>query len=211
MAVRSSAAGLPLGNVGGGKYDGALMSILQDCVHLPVFLESIFSFLARKTDFFLLMEPGDTTARMGFPAGDAQAMVHQAFMKFELLTRKREADLLEIQKKQKHKEEEITKETDELPITIPQPPRPSLMKPPPPNSQPVKEVTRAAENISDTYNGGETEKYKWSQTLTDLDVRVPVPKGTKPKDVKVEIRSDHLNVQHLKPEKKVSLRMSMIE
>jgi len=33
-------------------------------------------------------------------------------------------------------------------------------------------------------NGGETEKYVWTQTLDDLEVRVAVPPGTKSKQIK---------------------------
>ena len=42
--------------------------------------------------------------------------------------------------------------------------------------------------------------YKWSQTVTDIDVRVPVPEGTTSKHVKVDIKSDHLKVELLLPE-----------
>lgn len=66
---------LPLGGVGGGKYDNALMGILQDCVKLPVFLDNIFSFLARRTDFYVIMEPGNKDAKMGFLQGESEAIV----------------------------------------------------------------------------------------------------------------------------------------
>ena len=93
---------------------------------------------------------------------------------------------------------------DEVPITLPPKPSPAPSASKPEEAEKVKKVTAAAEFVSDTYNGGECQDYKWSQTLTDLDVRVPVPKGTKSKDVKVEIRSDSLRVEQLRPEKKVS-------
>lgn len=73
------ASGLPLGNVGGGKYDNALMGILQDCVKLPVFMDSIFSFLARRTDFYIIMQAGDTEAKMGFLEREAEAMVMSVY------------------------------------------------------------------------------------------------------------------------------------
>lgn len=66
----------------------------------------------------------------------------------------------------------------------------------------VKKSTKA-ELISDTYNGGETEKYKWSQTLNDLDIRIPIAADIKSKDVRVEIKSDHVMVELLRPERKV--------
>lgn len=58
-----------------GVYDSALMGILQDCVKLPQFLDAIFSFLARRTDFYVLME--HEKAKMGFPPGVAESMVIQ--------------------------------------------------------------------------------------------------------------------------------------
>ena len=59
-----------------GVYDSALMGILQDCVKLPQFLDSVFSFLARRTDFYIIME--HEKAKMGFHPGVAESMVIQA-------------------------------------------------------------------------------------------------------------------------------------
>lgn len=64
----------------------------------------------------------------------------------------------------------------------------------------------ATDLVSDTYNGAALDDYKWSQTMTDVDVRVPVAPGTKPKDVTVEIKNDHLKVLLHKPERKVQCR-----
>lgn len=69
------AAGLiPLGYQS-GVYDAALMGILQDCVKLPQFLDTVFSFLARRTDFYVIME--HEKAKMGFVPGVAEGMVLQ--------------------------------------------------------------------------------------------------------------------------------------
>ncbi len=59
------------------------------------------------------------------------------------------------------------------------------------------------EKVSDTYNGAEMENYKWSQTITDIDVRVPVPERTTAKNLKVDIRSDHLKVVLCRPTQQV--------
>jgi hypothetical protein len=49
---------------------------------------------------------------------------------------------------------------------------------------------------ADTYNGNRTDKYVWSQSMNDLDVRVNVPEGVKKgKDVKVEIKADSLEIR----------------
>jgi hypothetical protein len=58
-----------------GVYDSPLLGILQDCVKLPQFLDTIFSFLARRTDFYVIMQ--HEKAKMGFPLGVAENMVLQ--------------------------------------------------------------------------------------------------------------------------------------
>lgn len=101
---------------------------------------------------------------------------------------------------------------DELPITLP----PSSSAPPPSKGKsedqkkdrkdaPVlsKEKVEDWEKVSDVYNGAVMENYKWSQTITDIDVRIPVPEGTTAKHVKVDIRSDYLKVELLRPNHQV--------
>ena len=45
------------------------------------------------------------------------------------------------------------------------------------------------------YNGAILDHYTWSQSVKDIDVRVPVPASvTKARDVGVEIKSSHLKV-----------------
>ena len=65
---------LPLGGPP-SVYDNALMGILQDCAKLPMFLDAVFSFLARRTDFYILLTSEQT--KMGFPQGVAEGMVLQ--------------------------------------------------------------------------------------------------------------------------------------
>jgi len=36
--------------------------------------------------------------------------------------------------------------------------------------------------------------YKWKQTLQDVDMTVPVPNGTRGKDVEVIIKKNHLTI-----------------
>lgn len=43
-------------------------------------------------------------------------------------------------------------------------------------------------------NGADMEKYSWTQTLTEVVVMVPVPKGTKGKQCRVEIEKDSLRI-----------------
>jgi hypothetical protein len=59
------------------------------------------------------------------------------------------------------------------------------------NTQPeAREPSKAAE----CFNGAMLEKYMWSQTGSDVDVRVPVASNVKGKDLRVEIKDKYLKV-----------------
>lgn len=53
----------------------------------------------------------------------------------------------------------------------------------------AEEITKIEKKVDDkivnisTYNGGVTDKYFWSQSVTDVTVQVAIPKGTKSKNV----------------------------
>lgn len=58
-----------------GMHDAVLLSILKSCGKIQPFFEYIFSFLSRRTDFYIIME--QEQAEMGFPPGMALNMVIQ--------------------------------------------------------------------------------------------------------------------------------------
>ena len=129
-------------------------------------------------------------------------------------------------KQKKKKEPKPVEPLDELPISVPgaepAPTHPTATtgessdESPEPDATPP-DTNRATEPVilkppgkdkpsdllSDTYNGAVMENYKWSQTMTDVDVRVPLAAHTKAADVRVDIRNDYLRVELLKPERKV--------
>jgi hypothetical protein len=224
-------------------YDNALMGILQNCGKLQPFLDAIFCFLARRTDFYILMK--HERAKMGFPPGVAEGMVQQAFKKYEILTRKREAEIMreeETQKVEKMSLEVLPPKSakkpdstrganeDELPIVIPEDPSQggeggggggqSTESTTPPKKAPAagtKEKKKSAKKVSkgqkdrttafnytsDVFNGGDMDAYKWSQTITEVEIKVVLPENTTGKHVRVDIRSDYLKIEILKPEHKV--------
>ena len=63
---------------------------------------------------------------------------------------------------------------------------------------------RAVPTQLDAYNGSVTENYIWSQSLTDVDIKVPIPPGTKAKELTVDIQNQHLKVSLKKPHVKKS-------
>ena len=57
---------------GEGKYDNAFLSVLQDVGKIEPFMEHLFSFLRRRTDFYLLL---DKDGKFGFAPGVSEKMV----------------------------------------------------------------------------------------------------------------------------------------
>ena len=43
-------------------------------------------------------------------------------------------------------------------------------------------------------NGGKTDLFVWTQTLSELNLNIPMPAGTKAKMLDVDIRNTHLKV-----------------
>ena len=68
-----------------------------------------------------------------------------------------------------------------------------------------KERAKAFNYSSDVYNGADMESYKWSQTVKEVEIKVALPEKTTGKQVKVDIQSDRLRVEILRPEPKVLL------
>ncbi|XP_005988256.1 nudC domain-containing protein 3 [Latimeria chalumnae] len=88
-------------------YDQALLAVLQHCGDIRSFLHVYFGFLYRKTDFYRLLLP--ECQSLGFPPGEAQKMVLQAFKTFERLAlQDREKRVEEETLKKKMEEEAMT-------------------------------------------------------------------------------------------------------
>lgn len=77
-------------------YDSAFLGILQNEGNVQTFLDAVFSFLRRRTDFYVIMK--SPTDKMGFPPGIAKKYVNAAFKKYEV-----QAGNLESQKQTEKK------------------------------------------------------------------------------------------------------------
>ena len=62
-----------------------------------------------------------------------------------------------------------------------------------PPAEPKKEAPQEMRDIS-TYNGDSTEKYKWSQDITEVVVQIDLPEGTSSKNLVVEMKTKHLKI-----------------
>jgi hypothetical protein len=175
-----------------GKYDNAFLSVLQDVGKINPFLEHLFSFLRRRTDFYLLL---DNEGKFGFAPGAAEKMVLSTFKKHELIKQKSETEKLRRQameaaerigrpeEESVGRHEAITTASEDKPTSKPV----QSSKTPDPKHL-------AATHAAETYNGSETDVYKWAQTALDIEMIFPVPKGTTAKDMKIDIKPDHLRV-----------------
>lgn len=74
------------------------------------------------------------------------------------------------------------------------------MTPKPVQPKPVTPVTeKKAPSVEidksiSTYNGAKTDKYNWSQHLTQVDLQIKLPKGTTAKMLDIKIKPKHLRV-----------------
>lgn len=196
------------------KFDGMLLAMAeQHQGGVPQFLDTFFGFLARKTDFYT-----------GGEDGAAFKMVKSSFDKhFEPAKKERErkkkereeADRKYKEKLKKEKEEEekgaqIKELTDEeadrlqkeldskKPTGTVKEPEAVVAKPEPKDkntgeNDEEEDNGKIKPNIG---NGCDLDKYRWTQTLEEIDLRIPIVTNLKlkSKDIVVEIKKKHLKV-----------------
>ena len=210
------------------RFDAILLELAGQCGGIQPLLQTFFSFLYRKTDFFHVMQPGD---KIGFKAGQAQQILLRAFGKYEqLATSVAKQRAAEVQKSNvAAAAQKPAKPTAPPPAAAPAPPPPAKKEPAKgeaaggkaaaaPTTAPVtapvtasagavadrgaaaaaaagaKSASHLAEQVGVPYNGGRTERYYWEQTLNDVTINVPVPQGTRARDVVCVISKTHLNL-----------------
>ncbi|KAM3964348.1 nudC domain-containing protein 3 [Aphomia sociella] len=206
------------------KYDDVLCSILSNEKSILGFLSTIFNFLARRTDFYLV--PDGPHENLGFPPGVAEELVLKVLRKcdpklYDVPNAARKPNLNsdfnnEIMCSTVAQEVEViaddveedndgaqNKELAESAINN------SISAPTKSLIQTKTEANLEQETIpnkyippviptqknSETYNGAERDKYCWSQTIMELDVIVRLPPEIKSsKDLKVTINSGDICV-----------------
>jgi len=199
------------------RFDGILLSIAQECeggVH--EMMDVIFSFLARKTDFYT-----------GGSDNAAEDMVMQKFRKHGESARKeaakKKAKNEEIDRKRREKREKEEKEaaaakdesricevSEEEAIKIEEEERRKKetdQKKKAEQSQSTekeKEPKKEEEDAEDeddkgkikpnSKNGADLEHYNWGQTLEEIELRIPLNGTYRARDLVVDIAKTHLKV-----------------
>ncbi|GMI99667.1 BOBBER1 [Hibiscus trionum] len=132
------------------------------------FLEKVFDFIAKESDF-LVKDNADK---------EVAAIVRAAKEKSK---KKAEEDSRKVENKKEEKEtkKEVEKEAMEVDD----------------KKEVVKdEETSSGVKVPNKGNGLDLENYSWTQTLQEVTVNVPVPSGTRSKFVVCEIKKNHLKV-----------------
>ena len=179
-------------------------------------LDTFFSFLERKTDFYVQFDPSDKSKgpyKMGFPTGNAEKMVVQSFRQYKLKdydavvganASPSTPSKVPVVNSSSNLPQSATKNSVSVTSTSRAPPStpPKSLSPRPPPVTPT--TTKGSAAMTPSYtpegkqipigNGGIEERYYWTQTLRDVTVYIDAPLGTRSKDVKCTIKPQSLHV-----------------
>ncbi|KAG4117758.1 hypothetical protein ERO13_D12G251100v2 [Gossypium hirsutum] len=143
-----------------------LFSATLDPSNPVLFLEKVFDFIGKESDF-LVKENADKEI-----AAIVRAAKEKSKKKAEEVARKVETKNRKV-KEEKDIKKEVKKEAMEV------------------NK---KEETSSCSRVPNKGNGLDLENYSWTQSLHEVTVNVPVPSGTRSKLVACEIKKNHLKV-----------------
>ncbi|DBA02056.1 TPA: hypothetical protein N0F65_000303 [Lagenidium giganteum] len=188
------------------RFDGLLMNMAQQQPGIEPLLDTVFSFLRRKTDFFAGATP-EMVEKTVLAAVRKQA----ALAERDQYNRKQEEE-----KRKKKKQETAPKKPKvaEAPKEVPRFEEIADDDDEPKENKPAANTVNKAETKTSEKdsadkekekeeeddgpapvgNGGQTDKYVWTQTLQEAQVSFPVPEGTKSRFVQVDLTSTKLKV-----------------
>jgi len=193
------------------KFDGVLLSIAQECDGgVQEMLDVIFSFLARKTDFYtgggedaaekLVIEKYKKHGKTAWDEAAAKKAKNLAEDKKRRERREKEEREL---KEQQQSSSQIMEVTDEEAKRIEA--EEKAKKSPPPVEVEKKEEEKNKDDEEEDEadkgkmkpndgNGADLEKYSWTQTLQEIELRVPLGGAYKSKDLNVSIEKKHIKI-----------------
>jgi len=186
------------------KFDGVLLAMAQQHPGGVIeLLDTFFSFLARKTDFYT-----------GAPREKGEKMVMDAFLKYEavanaehdrLKAEREEADLRKKERQRKNEENErkataepkIKELTDEEAKKLENElSKKAKLEQKESDGKSLDPVKKDDEDDDDedskgkvkpnAGNGCDLEKYRWTQTLQEIEVLIPLPIKVKSRDISVD-------------------------
>merc|ERR1712241_356268 len=199
------------------RFDSILLSIAQQCEGgVPELLDIVFGFMNRKTDFYSGGLENGKAKKMVLDAFTK----HAASAEAELA--KKKARMAEMDRKQKERREKEKKKEEELEkmqqngegndnriVEVTDAEAEAFMnnksKESPPKESASKEDTNKKDEEEEDEedkgkmkpnagNGADLPNYKWTQTLEEIELRVPLPLAVKSRDVVVNLGKKNLKV-----------------
>ncbi|XP_021967000.1 nudC domain-containing protein 3 isoform X1 [Folsomia candida] len=173
--------------------EAALDAALQNCGNVDAFLDNVFGFLARRTDFYVECPPEG--GRFGFPPGHAESLVRSNFVKWKKYFSEQSSPLLNFKApspttssvQASCQVNEVIKSTN---VVDPSATSPSEIIVPKCLVVPDEGGNSGKD---DAHNGRVTEKYSWSQTIAEVDVTIPIGQHVrKGKQMQVMIESGRI-------------------
>ncbi|KAL3273672.1 hypothetical protein HHI36_015102 [Cryptolaemus montrouzieri] len=146
-------------------HDDILFNILKECKTLPVFLDHVFGFLKRRTDFYVVAD--NANSPVGLPPGISEAIVRQTYKKYE--------DVITVSEKSTSS----TKQIENVPS------KPLL------NTNP----SNSRLDSSRSYNGAMFDNYSWSQTYNEVDIYVKLPENTSGKNIIINTTAKNICIK----------------
>ncbi|KAF7233619.1 hypothetical protein EG68_12306 [Paragonimus skrjabini miyazakii] len=174
------------------KYDSALLGILQHEGKIEKFLDVVFGFLMRRTDFYHIMTPDQK--KLGFPPGVSLRMVVRAFERYKTMFENYEEQRREAVNSASNDvpvnssmEVQNTGQADVSPVsTLEVQSTESMKQEISANTDPDADDTPGVYQADpECYNGAVRDCYTWSQSIKDVDINIKVPSVVKTgKDLK---------------------------
>jgi hypothetical protein len=175
-----------------------LLGIARDHGGIQPLLDTVFAFFERRTDLFHVLR-GE--GKMGFPPMVSEQMVLKSFRAAQerYLQRAQPEELAILKDMLK----DGTAKTAKLKTAPPPAAPPPATTSKPIETPPVSSQAAAPEDPDSaigksrhisTWNGAKTDKYFWSQTLTELTVEIGLDDVCVGKDVKVKFQPHAINV-----------------
>ncbi|KAH8303021.1 hypothetical protein KR044_013317 [Drosophila immigrans] len=164
------------------RSDAMLMEILQERKTITGFLDAVFGFLKRNTDFYHTKK--DTADKVGFPKGMRDQILYGAMQRYDpdcwLQTMSAENVVDDSGINAPPAITEITLETEEQQVDI--------------QSKGKSKSKRGFES-ADHKNGAVFEHHCWSQTLNDVELHILLPDNLQAaKELSIEIKAQQIKV-----------------
>jgi len=190
-----------------GRFDGMLLGLAQQHTGgIPALMDTFFGFLRRKTDFYSQPEDAQQLVMRGFDKQKEFFLDQQKERQRKEKEREEERKKRQKEKEEKEKEEprvvEINEEEEKRileeqrkknleAIKLPEIPEEEKSAD---HEETEMDKKNKGKKKPNTGNGSSTDLYVWVQVLGEVEVRIPVPQGTRTKDLIVEINKKHLKI-----------------